>query len=240
MTAVVGEAVTVADLVTAVRRRQLTPLTPPAEPGPPWSADSAGVLGAHPGAGATAVAVALVDALGARGHHPTLVDLAPAPDAFGAAECEVDSGRPGWRAGRRGDARVLRRSDPAAALFAVPGPTVVDGARLEPERQILVCRPALPSIRRAESACREVAAVAVVGARRWPKPVAASLGPALTAAADAGRVVFVPHHRDLELNGVDAEPTPARVLAAGMRLAELIWPDLAQTPSRHRRRGRRR
>lgn len=239
MTAVVGEAVTVADLVAAVRRRQ-PPLTPPAEPGPAWSADCVGVLGAHPGAGATAVAVAIVDALGTLGHHPTLVDLAPAPDAFGAAECEVDSGRPGWRAGRRGDARVLRRSDPAAAVFAMPGPTVVDGARLGPERQILVCRPALPSIRRAESACREVAAIAVVGARRWPKPVAASLGPALAAIADAGRVVFVPHNRDLQLNGVDAEPTPARVLAAGMRLAELIWPDLAQTPSRHRRRGRRR
>jgi hypothetical protein len=239
MTAVVGEAVTVADLVAAVRRRQPS-LTPRAEPGPGWSADCIGVLGAHPGAGATAVAVALVDALGTLGHRPTLVDLAPAPDAFGAAECEVDSGRPGWRAGRRGTARVLRRSDPAAAVIAMPGPTVVDGARPGPERQILVCRTALPSIRRAESACREAAAIAVVGARRWPKPLAASLGPALAAAADAGRVVFVPHSRELQLNGVDAEPTPARVLAGGIRLAELIWPDLAQTPSRHRRRGRRR
>jgi hypothetical protein len=240
MTTLAREEVSVVDLVAAIRRQAPSQVQPGTEPDPTWGPDSVGVVGAHPGAGATAVAVALVDVLARCGRPATLVDLAPAPDAFTAAECEVDSGCAAWRAGRRGEVQLLRRRGPALGALPAIGPTVVDGAQRPLDREVLVCRPTLPSVRRAEAVSGRAAAVAVVGASRWPKPVAASLGPSLAAASRSGRVVFVPHSRHLEVNGVDAEPTPSHVVAAVGRLAELLWGDLGEAPPGPRWRGLRR
>jgi hypothetical protein len=243
VTTLAREEVNVVDLVAAIRRQSPSQVQPDTDPGPTWGPDTVGVVGAHPGAGATAVAVALVDVLARCGRPATLVDLAPAPDAFTAAECEVDSGNAAWRAGRRGEAQLLRRRGPAADAVPATGPTcptVVDGAQGPLGREVLVCRPTLPSVRRAEPVSGRATLVAVVGAARWPKPVAASLGPSLAAASRSGRMVFVPHSRHLEVNGVDAEPTPPHVVAAVGRLAELLWGDLDGAPSRPRWRGLRR
>jgi hypothetical protein len=240
MTALAREEVSVVDLVAAIRRQAPSQVQPGTDPSPTWGPDTVGVVGAHPGAGATAVAVALVDVLARCGRPATLVDLAPAPDAFTASECEVDSGNAAWRAGRRGEAQLLRRRGPAVGALRAAGPTVVDGAQGPLDREVLVCRPTLPSVRRAEPVSGRAALIAVVGASRWPKPVAASLGPSLAAASRSGRVIFVPHSRHLEVNGVDAEPTPSHVVAAVGRLAEHLWSDLGGEPSRPRWRGLRR
>lgn len=243
MTALAREEVSVVELVAAIRRQAPSHLQSGTDPGRTWGPDTVGVVGAHPGAGATAVAVALVDVLAGCGRAATLVDLAPTPDAFTAAECEVDSGNDAWRAGRRGEAQLLRPRGHvagAAPTTGPTGPTVVDGAQGPLDREVLVCRATLPSVRRAEAVAGRAALVAVVGAARWPKPVAASLGPSLAAASRSGRVVFVPHSRRLEINGVAAEPTPSHVAAAVGRLAELLWADLGEAPSRPRWRGLRR
>lgn len=237
MTTLAGEDLNAADLVAAIRRQVASPGAHTPEPAT-WTADCVGVVGAHPGAGATAVAVALVDALARSGCPATLVDLAPIPDAFAAAEREVDSGSATWRAGRRGDAQFLRRRGPEAGAGPLStGPTVVDGAQAALDREVLVCRPTLPSVRRAELGSKRATAVAVVGASRWPRPVALSLGPALATASSEGRVIFVPHSRHLEVNGVDAGPTPSAVLAAAHRLVGLLWRDLGGESPRHRWRG---
>lgn len=239
MSATVTEAVSVADLVAAVRRQQAPRHAPPLEVGAP-PIRGAFVVGAHPGAGATTVAVALVDALDAIGRPGTLLDLAPSPDAFAAAECEVESGVPGWRAGRRGRTKVLRRGTPEAEAPDSSTDLVADGRMETLSSQVLVCRATLPSVRRVEADLPDGAVVVVVGASRWPKVVGASLGPALRCATDDGRIVFVPHDRDLELYGVDAGPSPASARAAGQRVIELLWPELAGSSSPQRWKGRRR
>lgn len=233
MSASVPDVVAVADLVAAVRRQQL-PRPTPAVTRPASARHRVCVLGAHRGAGATGVAVALVDTCDAPGRLTTLLDLAPSPDSFAAAECEVDSALPGWRAGRRGQARVLRRCTPAAALPDLPGDLIVDGDLESIDGRLRVCRATVPSTRCGEAVVSEHDVVAVVGATRWPRAVAASLGPHLRRATDQGRVVFVPHDRGLELYGVDTDRLPASTRAAARRLRDVLWPDLraASTPRR--------
>lgn len=235
LTVPIDSPIAVADLVEAVRHqrapRNLAPPEPAAAP-----VRGIAVVGAHPGVGATTVAVALVDALDATGHRATLVDLASAPDAFAAADREVDLRVPGWRAGRRGQIQILRRRTHEAKSPAFSTDFVVDGRMDAVNSQVLVCRATLPSIRWAEAALSD-GVVAVVGVRRWPRVVAASLGPALRRASEDRRIVFVPPYRSLERNGVDSAPLPSGVQAAGRRVIELLWPDVAG-PSPTRWRGR--
>ena len=239
MSATVTEAVSVSDLVAAVRRQQVPRPTISPEAGAP-PIRGACVAGAHPGAGATTVAVALADALNAIGRPGTLLDLAPSPDAFAAAEYEVDSRVPGWRAGRRGQTQVLRRRTHEAGAPKFSNDLVVDGRMESLQSRVLVCRATLPSVRRADTDLPDDAVLAVVGCNRWPKVVAASLGPTLQRAMNDGRIVFFPHDRDLELNGVDAEPLPSSARAAGRHVIELLWPDLVGPSAPHRWKGRRR
>lgn len=239
MSASVTEAVSVSDLVAAVRRQQ-APRPAPPSPGGGFRHRGAWVAGAHPGAGATTVAVALADALDAIGRPGTLLDLAPSPDAFAAAECEVESRVPGWRAGRRGQTQVLRRSAHEAEAPKVSSDLVVDGQMESLKSRVLVCRATLPSVRRADADLSDGAVLAVVGCSRWPKVVAASLGPTLQHAMNDGRIVFFAHDRDLELYGVDSEPLPTSARAAGRHVIELLWPDLVGPSAPHRWKGRRR
>jgi hypothetical protein len=233
------EVVAVSDLVAAVRRQQAPRPAPPRQAlAPPIR--GACVVGAHAGAGATTVAVALVDALDAIGHPGILLDLGSSPDAFAAAECEVDSRVPGWRAGRRGQTQVLRRCAHEAEAREFSTDLVVDGRMESLKSRVLVCRATLPSVRHAEADLSDGAVLAVLGSSRWPKVVAASLGPTLQRAMDDGRIALFPHDRDLELYGVDAEPLPSSARAAGRRVLELLWPDLAGPLSPHRWKGRRR
>ena len=198
------------------------------------------VVGAHPGAGATTVAVALADALDAIGRPGTLLDLAPSPDAFAAAECEVDLPGAGLASG-------ATRADPGAAPAYARGggPEVLerpcrrrsDGVAQEPGPGLPGHTPKRPP---SDTDLPDGAVLAVVGCSRWPKVVAASLGPTLQRAMSDGRIVFFPHDRDLELNGVDAEPLPSSARAAGRHVIELLWPDLVGPSAPHRWKGRRR
>ncbi len=240
MTTVLDNPVTVTDLVAAVRRQQAPRPTRPAQPSPSLTSRSVCIVGAHPGAGATAVAVAATDALAAAGQRVTLVDTAVAPDAFGAVEVEIDSGTPGLRSGRRGSATVVRPD--AAGLDAVPESSVmvIDGDLGTSTHRVIVCRPTLPSVGRAERLLNDGSLLAVLGGARWPKVVYLSLGPTVVQAADSGRVVFFPRNRDIEVRGVDPEPTPTTLLAAGSRLIGLLWPHLVGPAFPHRRKGLRR
>ena len=234
---VLDGTVTVTELVAAVRRQQDSrPIAPIPATQPQRSVC---IVAAHPGAGATAVAVAIVDALAASGREVTLLDGADSPDAFGAVEVEIDSGTPGLRVGRRGLVTVVRRD--AGALDTTPGESVIviDGDIGTCVHRAIVCRPTLPSTGKAERLLTDGSLLAVVGASRWPPAVHASLGPAAKGATDGNRVVFFPHHRGVEIRGVDAEPTPMSLLKGGSRLVELIWPHLV-APDCRRWKGPRR
>jgi hypothetical protein len=138
-------AVTVADLVEALRPR---PSPPPAGRVPLANlpaaelSDSAAVrtvvvVGAHPGAGATTVAVAVADATATpgRGQHRgaiCLVDAArhEASGLSAATACEVGGGEEGWRAGRRGMTTILRPAASPVSPSALPPIRVPDSGRL--------------------------------------------------------------------------------------------------------------
>ena len=157
------------------------------------------VLGVHGGAGASTVTLALSDALAeaqadaqadaqvgasrATGVSMRVIDLAsPASSGVApAAECEIASEYPGWRAARRGRATIyspgpsLRRPSPLAladipeALAFGVGHAVIDlGRPWQPgatdrlstrnrttgatTRTVLVCRATVPGLRHAEHA----------------------------------------------------------------------------------------
>ncbi|WP_214058678.1 hypothetical protein [Nocardioides aquaticus] len=152
----------------------------------------------------------------------------------------MDSRVPGWRAGRRGQIQVLRRRTHEAEAPKFSNDLVVDGRMDSLKSRVLVCRATLPSVRRADTDLPDGVVLAVVGCSRWPKVVAASLGPTFQRAMSDGRIVFFPHDRDLELNGVDAEPLPSSARAAGRHVIELLWPDLVGPSAPHRWKGRRR
>ena len=126
-------AVTVADLVSALRTQQASVprASAPLDATRPLTGVAAGgdrivVVGAHPGAGASAVAVAVADAAAfetERCGRVFLVDEAR-PEVSGmssAAEAEIQSPMAGCRAGRRGGVTILSRSTHVDADTALPG-----------------------------------------------------------------------------------------------------------------------
>lgn len=232
MTAAAANGVTVSDLVKAIRQGREHPAATVTVWREAPLTGSVQVVGAHPGAGASAVAIATADALAATGLAVSLVDAAPRPDAFGAAEIEVQPLVPGSRAGRRGGVTVLR--DVLPRDWPNAPATVIDGDVGSPLTRVVVCRATLPSLALAEQLMRGDSPLAVVGIHRWPKAVRDALGERIRRASDSNRVVFFPHHRDLELLGVDASRTPTALLSAGTLLADLLWP-MDREPARPRR-----
>ena len=221
------QTVSLEDLVAAVRRQQADLPALAWIPPEPSGSLTVAVHGAHAGAGASTVAVAVADVLDGRGEGDvTLVDLAET-DEFGSSEAmqvRADLGLSGWVGGRRGRARVIRLADQHPDDLV--GNVVIDardrGWGLDID--VLVCRASLPSVRRAESILRErrARAVAVVGAGKWPRLVLAGLGPHLHAAWGSGGVVFFPHESALEVNGLSAEPLPTTTLRAAARVLDLL------------------
>jgi len=220
--------VTVEDLVAAVRRQQVGVQALAWMPRPGPSVDHGLVVdSAHPGAGASTVAVALADVLGARG-DVTLIDLA-SDGVIGASEAievRADLGQRGWVGGRRGTARIVQPVESPSGTDEPVGNVIVDAAEGGWGREIdvLVCRATVPSIRKAELILARVhpLVVAVVGASKWPSPVRSSLGPAMYAAWAVGGAVFFPHESALEVNGLTAEPLPATTLRAARRLLDFL------------------
>jgi hypothetical protein len=137
------------------------------------------VVGAHPGAGTTTVAVAVVDALATATPSAAVALVDPHPaEASGlvcAADRELGVTETGWLLGQRGPIAVYRRpaaTARVAALEQLPCPTpdverviVVDHGTADPTDQplaqrrsslhrpaglVLVCRASVPGGRRAE------------------------------------------------------------------------------------------
>jgi hypothetical protein len=223
------ETATVHDLVSALRNQRAG--QPPLDWTKLLDADDGSpvcVHGAHHGAGASTIAVALTDALCGRGvADVSLIDLAD-HEAYGASEAievQADLGLRGWTGGRRGGARIVRLGPPDHA-DDIDGNVVVDVCRHGRtfELNVVVCRGTVLSIRRAESILARApdCVVAVVGASKWPAPVRTGLGPLLAVASSSGRVVFFPRERALEVNGLSAEPLPQSTLRAAGRLLDLL------------------
>ena len=225
------QPVTLEDLVAAMRQPDArgTALTWVEPPGPLDRLELT-VGAAHAGAGASTVAVAVAEAFSSRGTNAvTLIDLTPAGDIGASEGIEVmaDLGIRGWLGGRRGGIRIIqidasaeRREEPAGTLI-FDGSGAIWGVH---DLDILVCRATVPSVRRAEVVLERTnpQAVAVLGASRWPSAVRSCLGPALREAWSCGGVFFFPHERNLELNGLTAEPLPESTARAARRLVEFI------------------
>lgn len=215
---------------------------PIGSPVPTWLAGLPGpvlVVGAHPSAGCSTVAVALAEAAadGAGGHLIECADAA-ASGLAGVSRTELGVGPSGqWRHGRRGDLTVSRPVNVLPATPPDPGPapavTVVDlghrpglaeavGGWAGPV--VVVCRASVPGIRRVETVLAALAGsalVAVVGPPRWPGPVRASRGAHLRRQEQAGALVCVPQDKRLAVTGLTSGRLPRRVAAAGRRLWQL-------------------
>jgi hypothetical protein len=210
------------------------------------------VIGAHPGVGASTVAVAIADAAAAGGSTVGLAEVAP-PGRSGLAEAatsELGPDRAGlWIVGRRGGVEVRRLmhgvgADRAADALAAMPPfdlAVVDaGCSLEDLGEgaavsfmaglldaaavVVVCRATVPSIRRAELS---------LGQRAIACPVLAVLGPARlpgSAAATAGPAV----RALIEARRVIAVPVDGRLQLAGVTSGPLPKPVAAAGLRLHR------
>lgn len=201
------------------------------------------VLAAHGGAGASTVALALAEAVRAGGRLAHLIECARPPRSglltAATAELGLDgSGR--WRRGTRGDVVIDRLTgdagpvelrwpeDPASDR---EGMTIVDAGTDGPPDGwgdtplVVVCRATVPGLRRTEHLLHRLArpvSVAVVGPRRWPGPVRASVGPRLAECRRAGQVVAVPLDRTLELTGVHAAPLSRPLAESGRALLDAL------------------
>lgn len=260
-------SVTLADLVDALNEQRRSPRPPQcalsvdAASPPPASAEPLLVLGAHPGAGASTVALALAELATTRhaGVGPVrLVDAASGERSGLVCAAEQELGQIGdWLTGRRGGIELYRPAADlvsAADIPAVPslerGVLVIDAgwsprelamsasplaSLLLDNRFVLVCRVSVPGVRRAELALADLPGtpyVVAMGASRWPGPVRASFGPRLGEAFDAGRLLVVPTVRRLALCGLDAQPVPRAVTGALAPLAADLWPTSQVTGGR--------
>lgn len=211
------------------------------------------VVGAHPWAGASTVAVALADAAAGRVDDVRLVDGA-SRDASGlacVADRELGVGREHCLLGRRGAVEVRRPAydgvTPGDMTLPIPqtnGTVVIDAgwrftelsgtpgwpqALLSRAPLALVCRATVPGTRRAEIALSQLdrsdVVVAALGARRLPGAVHAALGPRVKQAYDERRLVCLPHDRRLDVEGLDDSPMPKGVLAGAGRVWDALQVD---------------
>lgn len=221
------QTVTVEDLVAAIRRQKAFAAAlewvPPERP----RGVTLYVNGAHPGAGASTVAVALMEALPDL-DDVTLVELGD-DDGFGASgamQVRADLGLRGWTGGLRGPRRIVNQVVGAETVDDLTGDLVIDvrDRGLGFDLDVLVCRATVPSVRRAESVLMEghARAVAVVGASKWPSRVRSSMGPRLKSACEAGGVFFFPHEAALEIDGLTSDSLPATTFRVANRLASFL------------------
>ena len=218
------------------------------------------VLAGHAGAGASTVALALAEALSGRWRVQLVEYCEPHLSGLGAAsfdELGVDDA--GWRRGRRGPLDLARLSQARELVdcFPPPQPMLTPGDRLlvldlgaaaarllrDPAgwlatmvgsaEVVVVTRLTVPGVRQSEhllSALPVPAVLATVGSGRWPGEVAASCGPSIRSARDAGRTVMVPIDRRLEVSGLTGDPLPKSVTAAGKALAAHLRPEQPVLP----------
>lgn len=199
------------------------------------------VVGAHGGAGASTVAVALADAAAAGGHLVHLVGCGGLAGygLLAAATVELGVDPTGmWRTGRRGPRVTVDRLITTAAQWPAPPAasgvlTVVDaeaGAARAPETLataaavLLVCRLSVPGVQCAEQLLGPLlehgrpVLVAAVGGGRWPGAVTGATGPLLRRLQADRQVLTVPTDRDLLTHGPTGRALPRPVSRAGAAL----------------------
>ncbi len=235
---------------TLIERRQLrealhgrpaptaAPAPLPTQPAPAVGGRTITVVGAHPWAGASTVALAIADV--ACMHGPAVLRDEHTRDRSGLlAVSHRDHGvRPdGTLVGQRGGLEVhtapTPRPDHVGSGITVRDAGVVTGPLIgEAGPVVLVCRATIPGFRAVEVALSRLAVqeggvvLAAVGTRRVPGVVRGSAGPAGNALYAAGRVVCVDHDRHLAVEGLDERPLPASVLASVRRILRVLLPDL--------------
>ena len=201
------------------------------------------MVGAHPWAGTSSVALALADQAASRLGRTVLIDTGP-PEATGliAVSRRELSPRDGWAVGTRGSVEVRRalcsNADRQPAATGA-GMVFVDAGchaacRLDRDDHagvVLVCRASIPGLRFAEVALHRLAApgtvLAAVGHRRLPRLVEASAGPRMTELLASGRVVCFDHDRRLATEGLDDRPLRKTLLASASRLLDVLERDAA-------------
>lgn len=205
------------------------------------------VCGCGGSSGATTVALALATAAGrARVVETCGASSSGLPYAAGIELGETDGG---WLRGARDEVVVERRRDPIRSTDRLPSPTpgdlpltIIDSswdvaavlasagwlgdlARSAPN-VVLVSRATIPGLRRLEAAVElvgEARAVAVtVGAKRWPRPVEQSAGPAARRLAGRERVVHIPEVPVLAMSGLTPDPLPPALIRPAHALLTLL------------------
>ena len=237
-----------------------------AEPTDALCRDWIAVAAAHSGAGASTVALAVVDALSGSGQPARLIETAPPSRSGLVAAASVELGLDptgAWRRGSRQQATVLRRASNenpggwpeslpadrgATTVIDLGSPAIANVARLAADRPavIVVCRVTVPAVRMAERLLAEIAGapvvVAAIGPRRWPGEVAASAGPYLSSLRDTRRVAAVPEDARLKTTGPTSSPLPKPVIAAArtvLAAIEDVQPGHRQARSVSRQKGTR-
>lgn len=206
------------------------------------------VVGCLGGAGASTVALGLASA--AEDARVVECCTVAASGLAGASSAELGVTPDGWVQGSRGPVLVERRGErvdspahclaPSATARAL---TVLDcgwdvdllvadvgwlGAAVrEAPAVVVVTRPTLPGLRRLEAAVGllglgRVCAVVVGVEKRWPRPLEQALGPAGRALRSGGRLIGLPHHPILALEGLTPEPLPAAILAGCSALLTVL------------------
>lgn len=229
---------------------------------PPAGAAWVAVVGAHGGAGASTVAVAMADAAAATGRRVHLVSCAGPQGCGLVAVPDVELGiddSGAWRRGRRGGCIVVDRSSGSSRETASwpeppfqPELTIVDAcdlcsvltaaAEAAPRAVLLVCRATVPGLQQAERTLSDLTAtslpvlLASIGPRRTSGSVDSAMGPLLRELRRRGdRDVTVPVDRRLALTGPSAGPLPRAVAVAGralLRHLDALEHQELPTPSR--------
>jgi hypothetical protein len=201
------------------------------------------VLGAHAGAGASTVALAMASAAG----QARVVECCTvAASGFaGAADAELGVTPAGWAQGSRGPVLIERHAGHLASPEVLPVPeptdkplTVVDASfdaamladslgwlsdLVRSQPAVVVARPTVPGLRRLECVLdvlgqQRCTPVLVGVAKRWPRWLEQSAGPRVRDLHTANRIVTVPFDASLAQMGLTPDALPAPIVAAGREL----------------------
>jgi len=221
------------------------------EPTTPGDRKAVLVVGAHPWAGASAVALALADAASLRQDRVLLVDgtVRQLSGLVAATDRELGDDRDGWSVGRRGAVEVRRAGTTHLEPSKLPVPRwnngvmVVDSGRCATDLAdwqdaplyrwpfVLVCRATIPGLRAAEVALKNLrrteVVLAALGACRLSNVVAASAGPLITHLRRQSRLVCFPYDRRLDVEGLDERALPKASLASAAKVWAALSPALS-------------